>query len=507
MHTLFEDVILGSTVSSYDECHDAANALASEWLNSNNFLAQLTEQNKEYYETQLENTGISNAHEIIQQNLKLKNEELALNKQYLADKGKELASVSEMERAEFIANAVAAGTCSQQYAAFQLQKILCNNNRLDSTTDINSLTMLAKAAGIAGNTIAQLSSLKAGYDTVKNDPHAAAAINEQIQTLEAQIANEISSIGTGVKFDLGDITFGNSVGIEAQKEADTLADLNSQMDKLQSSYKSLCDIRDTYNKSGKITIDQYQELTDMGFNFLANLVDENGELGLNANAFEQLAGAKLQEMQIQMARNAIDTINGLQSEIEATEYLTYANENLRSAALSVAEALLYRTQDDARMRGEQQGLAADRIVQGYEAAKMLAGKAEFGFDASDMKETLLDAYNEQKKLLDHMKAMGEISNAQYQKQLMDLAENYFDGKEEYRDNLWEVQEQYHDYLESVKKTYSWIENLLSSLSKKTGTLIDKAEKFIFWQKKNSMINAPTKLLYRTGSSFLQAFQN
>ena len=75
---------------------------------------------------------------------------------------------------------------------------------------------------------------------------------------------------------------------------------------------------------------------------------------------------------------------------------------------------------------------------------------------------------------------------------MDLAESYFDGKEEYRDNLWEVQEQYHDYLESVKKTYSWIENLLDSLSKKTGALIDKAEKFISWQKKNSMINRAVK---------------
>ena len=110
------------------------------------------------------------------------------------------------------------------------------------------------------------------------------------------------------------------------------------------------------------------------------------------------------------------------------------------------------------------------------------------FPIFELYRKLLDAYNEQKKLLDHMKAMGEVSNAQYQKQLMDLAENYFDGKEEYRDNLWEVQEQYHDYLESVKKTYSWIENLLDSLSKKTGALIDKAEKFISWQKKNSMIN-------------------
>ena len=424
---------------------------------------------------------------------------LAGNKEALRQAGLNLANATDAQIAAFVNERISAENASQAIDLFRFHKELCALQDMNTAGEVANLKTLAENAGYTGEVIQYLTELEQIYQEVargglsSDDFGIKMSRAAKLQTLIQDAADKIAyeppektntDNGPGASFP--------SSAKEIQKEADTLADLNSQMDKLQSSYKSLCDIRDTYNKSGKITIDQYQELTDMGFNFLANLVDENGELGLNANAFEQLAGAKLQEMQIQMARNAIDTINGLQSETEATEYLTYANENLRNAALSAAEALLYHTQDDARMRGEQQKLAADRIVQGYEAAKMLAGKAEFGFDASDMKETLLDAYNEQKKLLDHMKAMGEISNAQYQKRLMDLAESYFDGKEEYRDNLWEVQEQYHDYLESVKKTYSWIENLLDSLSKKTGALIDKAEKFISWQKKNSMINRAVK---------------
>ena len=88
----------------------------------------------------------------------------------------------------------------------------------------------------------------------------------------------------------------------AKTETDALSGLNTEMDKLQSAYKSLCDIRDTYNRSGKITVDQYQALTNMGFTFLSQLVDENGQLGLNASAFERLSQAKLEEMQIQMVR-------------------------------------------------------------------------------------------------------------------------------------------------------------------------------------------------------------
>lgn len=293
-----------------------------------------------------------------------------------------------------------------------------------------------------------------------------------------------------------------SAAKETEKEVDIMAELNSEMDKLQSAYESLCDIRDTYNKYGKITVDQYQELTDMGFNFLANLVDENGELGLNANAFEKLSQAKLQEMQIQMARNAIDTINGLKSEVEATEYLTYANENLRDAALSATEALLYQAQAAAHLRGEQQGLAADQIVQGYEASKLLAGKVDFTFKPDGKEETedskssgsdeLLDAYNAEKKLLEHMLSMDQISKKEYYDRLFDLVHRYFDGDVEHKDQIWDVEESYHDYLESIKETYNWIEVFLSTLAKKTTALIDKAEKFITWSKKNAMINRAVK---------------
>ncbi len=43
--------VLGNVNSSYQKCQEAANALASELVSSNDFLAQLTEQNKEYYAT------------------------------------------------------------------------------------------------------------------------------------------------------------------------------------------------------------------------------------------------------------------------------------------------------------------------------------------------------------------------------------------------------------------------------------------------------------------------
>ena len=109
----------------------------------------------------------------------------------------------------------------------------------------------------------------------------------------------------------------------------------------------------------------------MGFTFISQLVDENGQLGLNASAFERLSQAKLEEMQIQMARNAADTINGLKTEAAAVEYLTYANEQLRNAALGAAEAELEAAVVNARRRGGSQAEAVSQIYQGYQAAKQM----------------------------------------------------------------------------------------------------------------------------------------
>lgn len=290
-------------------------------------------------------------------------------------------------------------------------------------------------------------------------------------------------------------------------ETDALSGLNSEMDKLQSSYKSLCDIRDTYNQSGKITVDQYQELTNMGFTFLSQLVDENGQLGLNASAFERLSQAKLEEMQIQMARNAADTINGLKTEAAAVEYLTYANEQLRDAALGAAEAQLTAAVESAEMRGGKQAEAARQIYQGYQAAKQMAGKVDFSFTpasspaASPAKTepakteaaaSPMDAYNKEKSLLEHMLAMDQITKAEYYEKLLALAKSSFEGDEEHQDQIWDAEESYHDYLESIKETYNWIEIFLENLSKKTSALIDKAGKFITWSKKNAMINRAVK---------------
>ncbi len=119
--------VMGSASSSMEQVQEATNRLASAFLNNNNYLANLTESEKNYYISQLEAMGVANAEEIVQQSLaekydmnSLKANILKLAKGEVTD-----ASVAEvnaflMEQgaSEAVANAfLSAATAKKAFAA------------------------------------------------------------------------------------------------------------------------------------------------------------------------------------------------------------------------------------------------------------------------------------------------------------------------------------------------------------------------------------------------------
>lgn len=457
-------------------------------------------------QTFLEGLGIMNAEELIIQQLGYSYETYTAAKQVAAQAGIDLANATVEDVMKFVEESTAAEEDKIALLDYYQYKIIASGATIDTSGSIAQLLAEYEQLGINCEKLKEYLGLHgAGAGSKVDLKHKGYSSSTEGYDTGANTKPKLPDTPKGI--DDRRAKAAKAASKAAKEEADIMSELNSEMDKLQSAYKSLCDIKDTYNKYGKITVDQYQELTNMGFNFLANLVDENGQLGLNASAFERLAQAKLEEMQIQMARNATDTINGLKTEAEAVEYLTYANEQLRDAALGAAEAQLESAVAAAKMRGEQQGAAAEQIYKGYQASKQMAGKVDFFFDPSalekeekekqkaekeDKTDKLLEAYNKEKALLEHMLSMDQISKAEYYDRLMKLVHQYFDGDEEHQDQIWDVEEGYHDYLESIKETYNWIEIFLDNLAKKANVLIDKASKFISWSKKNAMINRAVK---------------
>ena len=155
--------ILTDGNSTADDVQEAFNDLATAYLYSTGTLEQLNNETANAIEKQLEQMGVTNAETVVAEALALKNEELALSKEYLAQEGKELANATDSEVLAFMAEQAEAGNCKEALAALQLQKLLVNGTLLDTETDINNVMRLAQSAGIATESLSRLITLKAAY--------------------------------------------------------------------------------------------------------------------------------------------------------------------------------------------------------------------------------------------------------------------------------------------------------------------------------------------------------
>ena len=232
---------------------------------------------------------------------------------------------------------------------------------------------------------------------------------------------------------------------------DIFSEVNSQIDGLQSACETVRDAAAEYSENGSLSIDTMQKLIALEPQYMAMLFDENGQLQLNAQAYERLAKTKLEELKIDLAGQALNTINSLQSEAQAVEMLTGKYAELRDTGAGAIEQQLQDAVAEAYGRGEQQGKAAEMVLQAYVNQKKV-------LDAADLSSLSITA------------------------------------------------EQKDSDADRFLKTFDWIGTLLKKISDSTSKLIDKADRFYNWQKKNSMINRAVKSASREISQNELAYQ-
>ncbi len=155
--------VLGNVNSSYNDCWEAANALASEWADNSDFLAQLTEQNKEYYATQLKAMGVENYQEIIEYA-----ENLKIAKETLAQASFDLAAITAQEVEQLINEGTYSEEAQQQIWNLVLAKQTAEGTNLDTTDDCQRLLNLAENAGVTGEAINLLTHLMNIYNNLAN---------------------------------------------------------------------------------------------------------------------------------------------------------------------------------------------------------------------------------------------------------------------------------------------------------------------------------------------------
>lgn len=160
---------LGNGESSMADCQKVANKLATEWVNSNNFLANLNGTNQEYYKSTLREMGVVNANAVVHKAwVQIAKPEKDV-KEELKNEGKELADATweDVYGTKAYSNASKEAQKSLQYLYAQ-ENILANSDlglqeKVNQLSDFIKKTLgAAEASKIAAEAFHQVALAETG---------------------------------------------------------------------------------------------------------------------------------------------------------------------------------------------------------------------------------------------------------------------------------------------------------------------------------------------------------
>ena len=235
-------------------------------------------------------------------------------------------------------------------------------------------------------------------------------------------------------------------GLEEMGEVSTTAALHtkelsetiSELDNIQSAYKTLTETTKEYNKSRYLTMDTLQSLLQLNPKYYGCLIDTNGQLKINTQTIRTMTKARLADAkaeQLQLALDQMTTIKDLKS---AKEYLGTANANAADAEEQFAAMYNQILTTDVRMKGPQYNAmkaALDQIKENYYTiAKLIDETGEapldklFGTTDKTSKSTkqassAIDAWSTLSSAMEEYNKQSSIS-LNTMKSLMGLEEKY-----------------------------------------------------------------------------------
>lgn len=285
----------------------------------------------------------------------------------------------------------------------------------------------------------------------------------------------------------------------------SLDNLNKQIDSIQSAYKGLLTAAEEYNQYGYITADTLQTLLALDSQYIACLVDENGQLVINGTTYQNLIKAKLADAEATAVKQAIEELGKITTEQQiqadttaigvmaqkgtALASLTGQYASLANVAISAAEAqALADAYTDASSKNKSE---ADRVMSNLNAklaliqntAKSTAGSFGSltnhlnGFSnssgkAKDSTDALTESMKKQKSALESTKSELE-KQKQYYEDVASAINWFYDKQISKQEDAIENLEKQIDLIQSQIDIY---DGALSSIDRFYEKQIEELEK-------------------------------
>ncbi len=255
---------------------------------------------------------------------------------------------------------------------------------------------------------------------------------------------------------------------DAENNATALSDLSDQLSSIEDAYNACLAAKEEYDEQGYLSVDTLQKVLSLGDEYLQYLFDEEGNVRLDAEAFQQLAQARINDMEAQALSNLAENIKQITNEATATEYLTQKQNVLASSYADVAANALFAL-------STVDGFADSKALQGaynsfktqYEQIKSLFANTRKGLSSTyttkssssssksslSSSDPLKDAFTQEYNTLKHNLEMEYITEKQYYDSLDALNQKYFAGKSEYLDEYRQYEEEVYKGLKSYYKDF------------------------------------------------------
>lgn len=258
----FESVMMSSE-STMEQCQKAANDLATEWVNNGNFLANLTDETKQAYITQLQMMGIENAEAIVKDALVRITQTQAMEEEFLAQKKAEtsdatysLINATADEITKFAEEKGYADNVTNALIELALKKQLVNGTTLDFSGDLVNISNYVKALGGTADAIGLLNRIKKGEVYMPGDAMASVIASAQAEIDSALVSGTKTNVQVT---PTGSSTYKGGKTKDTKDSKQTInwierrvKSLNNHIDLTQSKLENLSNIKSPKDLAKKI---------------------------------------------------------------------------------------------------------------------------------------------------------------------------------------------------------------------------------------------------------------
>ena len=221
-------------------------------------------------------------------------------------------------------------------------------------------------------------------------------------------------------------------------------ELTSALDDLQSAMSDIQDIQENYKENGYYSTDDLQKLLELEPEYLNLLIDENGQINTNSEAYKNYMSIKAKALLLDQVQSLYESILGMSIE-EAQAYATasaYEEESNTIEGLTKHYLELAKAKD----------LANDTTVYTDAIKQSFGTVANYAAIYDSWLESL---YSDTNEFTDETN--GATSALEAQKEAL---EDEKDALEDYKDSLEDAKDALEDYKDSLEDAQDDIQSLI-----------------------------------------------